>query len=83
MYICIWQIHSALFRNFSGTELSESESDSNLIEPKLQLDANPVLLDPLMFLLPRDSSLSDPDCFTEGRDFNYMLIPNVSKSRVN
>lgn len=57
MYIRVWQIHSALFGNFSGTELNKSESDSKLMEPEWQLDANPVLLDPFMNILLRDSSV--------------------------
>lgn len=57
MYIRVWQIHSALFGNFSGTELNKSVSDSKLMEPEWQLDASPVLLDPFMHILLRDSSV--------------------------
>jgi len=56
-YIRVWQIRSALFGNLSGTELNKSESDSKLMEPEWQLDASPVLLDPFMHILLRDSSV--------------------------
>lgn len=57
MHIRDWQIHTALFGNLSGTELKKSESDSKLMEPEWQLDANPVLLDPFMHFVFRDSSI--------------------------
>lgn len=57
MYVRVWQIHSASFGNFSGTELDKSESDSKLMEPEWQLDASPVLLDRFMHILLRDSSV--------------------------
>lgn len=57
MHIRDWQIHTALFGNFSGAELKKSESDSKLMEPEWQLDANPILLDPFMHFVLRDSSI--------------------------
>lgn len=57
MYIRAWQIHSALFGNFSGTELNKSESDNKLMEPEWQLDASPILLEPSMHILLRHSSV--------------------------
>lgn len=57
MYIRLWQIHSALFGNFSGTELNKSESDSKLMEPEWQLDANPISLDLFTHFLLRDSGV--------------------------
>lgn len=57
-YIRVWQIHSALFGNFSGTEVNKSDSDSSGMEPGWQLDASPGFLDPSVHALLRDSSLS-------------------------
>lgn len=64
MYIRVWQIHSALFGNFSGTELNRSESDKSM-EPEWQLDASPVLPDPFMHIGLR-TPVSELSCFTEG-----------------
>lgn len=52
-YSRAWQIHSASFGNFLGTEVNQSEPDRTLMEPGWQLDASPSS----QILLLRDSSL--------------------------
>lgn len=57
-YIRAWQIHSALFGDFSGTEVNKSDSDSGRMEPGWQSDASPGFPDPSVHTLLRDSSPS-------------------------
>lgn len=57
-YIRAWQIHSALFGDFSGTEVNKSDSDSGRREPGWQSDASPGFPDPSVHTLLGDSSPS-------------------------